>query len=450
MDYKVKYIKYKTKYLRLLSEQKQNNNINQIGGDNYSCNLNNKFNSICTINENGQYESKEKCMEICEYKYINKHLIKSRLKKETMQYNNLIKDLITKNISVYIKGGTVLGLLILKELYICGTTNNWSNNLWFKYFNKFIKLNLIRDWDFACYTNDEKITDEYKTKLDKIANKHKMVSRAKTFILYQAKYPIKLEDQALFELSILEDDDNINLELPMTTIKVKVTLDNINHIFMLANCFYVYNKYKKTITDINFIKHAIKNIDLIIPEHKDGLYIMKKLYSGDLSPEFVSFIKNFAKSNINLQQFLITHFIEPNRMFYRLLVKNIPKSNKIKLFYQQNQSFCGLKTKMPSWLINSKYINNQIESFINNLSSHIYNIYLKNESNFEKIILELDKFFIGVNFNRIQIEYNNIDTSGKTLIKTLFEKIQALENIKNTDSDLVKLLLFLSKKHMFD
>jgi hypothetical protein len=272
-----------------------------------------------------------------------------------------------------------------------------------------------------------------------------MVPRAKTFILYQTKFPIRLEDQALFELAILENEDNINLELPMSTIKVKVNLKNLNHIFMLANCFYLY-KNKNISIDIDFVKHAIKNIDFIIPKHKDGLYIMNKIYTGDMSEELITFIKNFAKSDLNLQQFLITHFIEPQRMFYRLLMKNIPKSNKINLFYQEN----NLNKKTPTWLIDSKYINNQIQLFVENLSSYIYKIYLKNESNPEKIITELDSFFEGVNLNRIQIEYNNINCTGKDLIKILFGRIYKNILIKDTDSNLVKLLLFLNSKKIFD
>jgi len=133
-------------------------------------------------------------------------------------------------------------------------------------------------------------------------------------------------------------------------------------------------------------------------------------------------------------------------MFYRLLIKNIPKSDKIKLFYRENK----LDTKKLTWLIDSKYINNQIELFVESLSSHIYKIYLKNEYDFKKIIAELDKFFSGVNFNRIQIEYNNIDSKGKALIKTLFIKIYKNLLIKGTDSNLVKLLLFLNSKNMFE
>ena len=447
MDYKTKYLKYKTKYSKLLSERNQNQNqiLNQTGG-NYKCEPNNYFNKICQESKTGDYNSKEKCMETCENQYINKHLKKSNLKKETTQFSNLIKDLIADNICVYIKGGTVLGLLVLKEIFSYGKEKNWSNDMLLKNLKKFKKLDLIRDWDFACYTNKNgnttctKITDEYRTKLDKIAEKYKMVPRAKTFILYQAKYPIKIKDQALFELAILENEDNINLELPMTTIKVKVTPTNLNHIFMLANCFF------KNITDINFIKHAIKNINFIIPKHKNGLYTMDKIYSGCLSPELVIFIKNFSKSDINLQQFLITHFIEPHRMFYRLLIKNIPKSNKINLFYRENK----LNTKKLSWLIDSEYINTQIKSFIESLSKHIHKIYLKNESNFEKVISELDKFFSGVNFNRIELEYDNIDSTGRSLIKILFIKIYKNILIKDTDSKLVKLLLFLNKKKLFD
>jgi len=445
MDYKTKYLKYKTKYSKLLSEQNQN--LNQTGG-NYKCEPNNYFNKICQENKTGYYNSKEKCMETCENQYINKHLKKSNLKKETTQFSNLIKDLIADDICVYIKGGTVLGLLVLKEIYLYGKEKNWSNDMWLKNLKNFIKLDLIRDWDFACYTNTNtninkkcaKITDEYRTKLDKIAEKYKMVPRAKTFILYQAKYPIKIKDQALFELAILENEDNINLELPMTTIKVKITPTNLNHIFMLANCFF------KNRLDIDFIKHAIKNIDFMIPKHKNGLYTMDKIYYGCLSPELVIFIKNFSKSDMNLQQFLITHFIEPHRMFYRLLIKNIPKSNKINLFYRENK----LNTKKLTWLIDSEYINTQIKSFIDCLSKHIYKIYLKNKSNFENVISELDKFFSEVKFNRIELEYDNIDSTGRCLIKTLFIKIYKNILIKGTDSKLVKLLLFLNKKKMFD
>ena len=186
---------------------------------------------------------------------------------------------------------------------------------------------------------------------------------------------------------------------------------------MLANCFY-----KKTSFDIDFIKHAIKNIDFLIPKHKNGLYIMNEIYSGDLSPELVTFIKNFAKSDMNLQQFLITHFIEPNRMFYRLLIKNIPKSDKINLFYQKNK----LNTKIPTWLIDSKYINNQIDLFNNEKKISI----IDPRKKFNNYSAYSYATFITPNLNEVRNLYPNLENIDKEIIVAA-KKIIKEYSIKN-------------------
>jgi hypothetical protein len=203
-----------------------------------------------------------------------------------------------------------------------------SNNdeIFEKNFNKFVELNLIRDWDFACYTT-KTIDEKYRDHLDKVASNHKLVPRAKTFILYQTKYPIKIKDQALFEIAILEKDNYIDLELPLTTMKVKVSHYNLLQIFMMAKLFSSKDKI-----DINAVKHIIKDMKIIIPKHKDGLFDMDELYKDELSKEILDIITNFAKKDLNLQQFLITHIVEPNRLFYRFIEKNIPKVEKIKEF----------------------------------------------------------------------------------------------------------------------
>jgi hypothetical protein len=46
-------------------------------------------------------------------------------------------------------------------------------------------------------------------------------------------------------------------------------------------------------------------------------------------------IKDVSKNDVYLQQFLITHIYESNRLLYRLLEKNIPKVNKINTFLQR-------------------------------------------------------------------------------------------------------------------
>jgi hypothetical protein len=76
-EYLQKYLIYKSKYLTLKDNTTQNG-----GAIKFSCNPNTKFIDICRSDENGMYHSKEKCMNDCENKYINTHLIRAKLKKK--------------------------------------------------------------------------------------------------------------------------------------------------------------------------------------------------------------------------------------------------------------------------------------------------------------------------------------------------------------------------------
>ena len=111
-----------------------------------------------------------------------------------------VNDLLEEGYEVYLKGGTVLGLKILKMIYDLYSEDNFE-----RYFNDFLELDLIRDWDFVAYTGVP-IEEDLKEKLNKMAYKYSLVPRAKTFVLYQTKYPIKLNDQALFEISIMDKE----------------------------------------------------------------------------------------------------------------------------------------------------------------------------------------------------------------------------------------------------
>jgi len=434
-DYYLKYLIYKSKYLTM----KENNQ--QIGGaGKYSCTPNNMFIEICNLDDKGIYHSKEKCMNDCVNKYINFHLIKTKLKHETNQFKLFIYELINNGLSIYIKGGTVLGLQILKILY-----DKYNGKDFDKYFNEFIKTDLIRDWDFVAYS-DTVIDDVYRDKMDKLANKFKLAPRAKTFILYQSKYPIKINDQALFEIAILNDnnDNNIDLELPLTTMKVKVNMKNINYIFMLAKCFL-----SKDPIDTNLIKFIMKDINIIIPENKNGLFKFDKLYIGELSDDMKKIIKDVSKNDVYLQQFLITHIYEPNRLFYRLLEKNIPKVNKIKTFLKESKI-----NSQILWLFNQQFILNIINEFIQIIGSKVYSI-VKNNKSPINIIENIDKFFNGVNLFRIETEYNNITCKGRDLLKIIFERVykelfykKEIPNIEN--SKLIKLMKFLIKQKLFD
>lgn len=460
LSYKEKYEKYKQKYLnlKLIIEKSINNsetNSNSenllVGGqkkntgEKYNCNPKNKFSEICTKNPNGKYKTNKSCINDCENQYINYNLIQAKIKGETVKFNLFINDLLKDGYEVYLKGGTVLGLKILKMIYDLYSEDNFE-----RYFNDFLELDLIRDWDFVAYTGVP-IEEDLKEELNKMANKYSLVPRAKTFILYQTKYPIKLNDQALFEISMMDKEIFSNLELPLTTMKMKVTKYNLKYIFMFAKSFYSY-KVNNIPIDIDVIRYMMKEMKFYIYPNKNGLFtINKENYNvGSLKGNIIKFIKDFTKKNIDLEQFLMTQIQEPNRLFYRLLEKNIPKVDKIINFFNNHK----IQYKKLTWLLNTQNITNTVDKFIEKLGNKIYDIY-NSASNPVEGINAISEFMDGVFFRRIEIEYDNIGIKGKDLIKKLFTKLhnKLPNNILNNeilkDNKLVDCLKFLEKNNLF-
>ncbi len=474
-----KYLKYKQKYLELISKlkyislentnQEVNNYINDIlvGGrrkrknrnksknssnnlsvgtnsERFNCEPENKFSEICSSNSKGYYNSKSSCMNDCENKYIKYNLKKANIFSETTIFSNFIYTLFSKNYDVYLKGGTVLGLYILKLLY-----NKYSKNEkeFEKYFNELVKLDLIKDWDFTSYTY-KPIDENIEKELANIAQKNHLVRRGKTFILYQTEYPIKVNDSALFEISIMEDEIFSNLELPLTTMKIKINKKNLNHIFMFAKCFYSY-KVKNIPIDTDIIKHMISKLNFYIYPNKNGLFSINKdnYHIGNLNNNIVEYIHKFSH-NLDKEQFLITQIQEPNRIFYRLLEKNIPKTEKIVAFLK--------KYDLPSdhsWLLDTKSIEKLISTFISNLGDKIIDIFNKQSNPVDGLNAVTD-FLEGVNLRRIEIEYPNTGEKGKNLIKKLLSKINKKIPkdfyYKYKDNKLIECLAFLNKKNLFD
>ena len=468
-----KYLKYKQKYLELISKlkyinsentnQEVNNYINHIltGGrrknrskrkfsnensksERFNCEPENKFSEICSSNSKGYYKSKTSCMNDCENRYIKYNLKKANIFSETTIFSNFIYTLLSKNYDVYLKGGTVLGLYILKLLY-----DKYGNDYttFEKYFNELVKLDLIKDWDFTTYTHTP-IDDKLKESLENIAKKNHLVLRAKTFILYQTEFPIKLNDAALFEISIMEDEIFSNLELPLTTMKIKINKKNLNHIFMFAKCFYSY-KVKNIPIDTDIIKHMISKLNFYIYPNKNGLFSINKnnYHIGNLNKNIVEYIHKFSH-NLDKEQFLITQIQEPNRIFYRLLEKNIPKTEKIVVFLK--------KYDLPSdhsWLLDTKSIEKLISTFISNLGDKLVDIFNK-QSNPVDGLNAVSDFLYGVYLKRIEIEYPNTGEKGKNLIKKLLSKINNKIPkdfyYKYKDNKLIECLAFLNKKNLFD
>jgi hypothetical protein len=461
MDYYKKYLKYKLKYLNFINniENTYNLNIQNGGGEvRYECIPTNKFKDICVEKDNGKYRNKKSCINDCEVSYINEQLINIKIKGETVKFYLFIKDIINnENINVYIKGGNVIGLKLLKMIY-----DKYKNDdKKFKdIFNKFLELELIKDWDFAAYTS-KPIDDEYRKKLDKIAEQYKLVPRAKTFILYQTKKPILTDDKALFEISIVEDADSFSkLEIPLTTMKVKVHQFNLKYIYMFAKSFLAYKNNKEDF-DFDILKHMLDKISIKIHPHKKGLYDVgekKERYDkGVLNNELLNFINKYDDFDKNFPQFMITHLEDPYRMLFRLIDKNIKKSEKIKDFIKN-----VMKDKPnQTWLFDSKWLLDKIKVFMKDLGEKIHNIYITeyyNNNFLEKSLEKVSKFLEGINFGRTEIELDNFSEDGRKLLNLMLGKLlneistnYKIDDIKkiNKNNKFYDLLITLMTKNYF-
>ena len=429
MGYYNKYKKY---------HDKINSLNNQFVGGKFDCQPKNEFKNICQESSTGKYKSKDSCLNECENLYIKDQLIKENLYQETGKFYNFIKELINKEkMTVYIKGGNALGLQVLKMIY-----DEYKNNdqKFKKYFDEFLKLELIKDWDFAAYTKKE-ITENDRDMLDKLAKQYQLVPRAKTFILYQTKKPILTDDKPLFEISILDNEKYSSMEIPLTTMKVKVTEYNVKYIFMCAKSFISHKKGQQF--DMELLKRMISKISVIINPHQNGFYNDPKNFDkGELNDKLIEYIRNYAKYEKNLPQFLATHLEDPFRMLYRLPEKNIPKTKKIiKL----------LETTLPhmryiGWLFDPDFVIEMIELFTKELGNKIEKIYEKDG------IDSVDKFLDGVYWSRTEIEYNKlIGEFGKKLLNNILGKLikqMGKDNIEKLDSKnkFYHLLQFLTKQ----
>lgn len=407
-----------------LKYEKYCKKIELLGGK-YKCVPTNKFSDICINDDNGKYKKKESCVNDCEAHYIKEQLKEIKLDKETHKFYKFIKHLIkNEKIDVYIKGGNVIGLKILKMIY-----NKYKDNddKFKKYFDEFLKLNLIKDWDFASYTQKE-ITEEYRNSLDEIAKEHRLVPRAKTYILYQTKHPIMTKDGALFEISILGNEHTkfSNMEIPLTTMKVKVNEFNIKYVFMFAKVFLDYQNGKEI--DFDILKRLISKISVITNSSNNGFYNDTDNFdNGGLNEDLINFIDKYKKYDKNLPQFLITQLKTPFRLLYRLPEKNIPKSKKIQNFLNKmmpNQKF--------DWLFNSDFVSKIIDEFTIDFGNKLKEEYKKGGFDF------VMKFIDGIEqWNRIEIEYDKLFTDrSKELLNNMLDKLKieiGIEKIKELD-----------------
>jgi len=384
--------------------------------------------------KNEQFIEKLECEDYC---YDKKFKSETRAWKELFEWCST-QPSINK---IYCKGGSALGFVVLKLLFDRYDTKFNNKNINANFiklkFNEFVKLNLIKDFDFTVFMNEDdkkKFTEEATTK--------KINKEGETISIFRFEDGLKIGDDYLFELSVKNKEEISDLELPLTNIKFEVNKDNIDSLFEIIDMFIRvdninFSKIKKILD--NLLVKVIINGDNLVNSIKDGLYVITepdKISQGILSPELMKIIDDFLVAinnstdieRLTIMQFLITHLSEPDRLFIRFLQKNIKKTENIINFFNDNN------IELPNWLMSEKVFQDIIriiDLFLDHLNTIInseidtlipdstFNQNKDNtaqiKKNIQKFLKNMESLFININFSRL-----HNDKIDKTRVEKLF------------------------------
>lgn len=303
---------------------------------------------------------------------------------ERERWIRFIHNLLDDKYDIYVKGGSVLGLY----------------------------LQDVRDWDFVIYTSKPNFQSIIKT-----AKQYDIIQDSKQIVILRSTNYIKINNDALFEMAIKENEIMSDLELPMTTMKLKLNKDNMNTLFDLALSIYCNNISFDGITVI-----SMTNIE--IPESDNGFFKVTELDHGGLSLTMLDIIRQ-TTSNMNEQQFLITHLKQPDRLFCRL-PKNCRKT--IDLAYTQQ-----------TVLLNVTLVNQLVEQLITNIHDYVNKIFIIDYTNKKEYELSLIRMFnqidFGINLGRLSSIYHLLPMDTKLLIKRMMPSIIKQRYIKALQSN---------------
>jgi len=303
-----------------------------------------------------------------------------------------------EGINVYVKGGTPLGIDVLKRSINYGIKES-------------LDLGLIRDWDFLaiidtkqkfqeCIQNydlmkpffqkktvnleefreknqeiklsDEEIKPCLKLhEIMKIAKNHRIKKEGTKMIIIRRQDCVKICNDAFFEMVIKTEDTYSEIELPLTTMKIHLTRKNYRYLIFLSKLVLMGTTYNVSLDKYSdFIKFILNKLKIIIQPHDNDGFLQTDKSTYD--PPFSSTIQIILEkklSNYNDRQFIASQFIHPDALFYRLFNKNIPKSEKIRNYFKTKQ------IKYPSYLINIKRAKKVTKTFLDALSIEMHQVY---------------------------------------------------------------------------
>jgi hypothetical protein len=332
--YQNKYLKYKKKYLNLTG---------QYGGG-FKCDLTKRVKEKLCIEDDDPSNDREKadCENICSIE---------KLTHEITIWENYLRVLLTDGRHIYAKGGSILGIIVLKDLLL-------NKPITQELINEYNEMNLIKDWDLTIVN----VADDIKSSIISKGIAYEILDEATAFPVLRYKDGILIADENLLELSIKTSENLSDLEVPLTAIKFELKLDNLSNFLNLIKLLFNQN----TIFDnIGEIKRILELLDLTPTNirFEDGFFTVssEQFNNGGLSPELLSTME-LSSPELSHKQFLVSQFKEPDRLIYRLLDKNLKKSNNIRNLYSRH----GLSP--PAFLINEDKIKTLITTFFTNLN----------------------------------------------------------------------------------
>lgn len=200
----------------------------------------------------------------------------------------------------------------------------------------------------------------------------------------------------------------IDLEIPLTSMMIQIKNSNIELIFSIIKSYYVLQESEIELED-EFYYNLINKINLlsiqIYKTTSQGLFdVLKYHYSSGntvLGKEIIEQIentsnqimlnfnnnhnKNYITNSESIKQFLASSIIQPDRLFIRLVGKNIPKSARCKSVLEKY----SISTSNINWLLDKDILNKIVITFLTNLSK----LYI----DWEKIINETDCLTSSIN-----------------------------------------------------
>lgn len=223
---------------------------------------------------------------------------------------------------IYLKGGSVLGLECYT--YIASKPEIHTD---------FTKLNLIKDWDFVIELEnyDKKEFYAINPYIKKEGSSNLIIMRYLT-----PKQRLMIPSGALFELAV---QYKTSLELPMTSMTLTITNNNLKDLFIIIKKIYLGEPIELSLI------HPYISVDFCTSM---GLFEHPLPFQSDLSIQILNIIKPVGPNTV--YQFLIAQISQPCRFFLRLVELNINKSDRIKQFFITN------KIDLPPWLLDSESI----------------------------------------------------------------------------------------------